>query len=148
MSLWLCYFITHLKVNYFWKKAPPQTFDWVLNRALGNTVKKQLFQRHLPSYVKLSVSLFLSCIFHFATQIKKNNMLQKEKKIELLKNLLYYLGNPASSRILLTELLQMTWARSYAHFLNFWSDKEGLDCFLWPNILPKLSKKALTNPKQ
>ena len=27
-------------VNYFCKKAPTQTFDWVLNMAPGNTVKK------------------------------------------------------------------------------------------------------------
>ena len=27
-------------INYFCKKAPPKIFDWVLNLALANTVKK------------------------------------------------------------------------------------------------------------
>ena len=29
-------------INYLCKKAPPQTFDWVLNTAVGNTVKKSI----------------------------------------------------------------------------------------------------------
>ena len=30
----------HLKVlNYFCKRAPPQTLGWILNAALGNTVR-------------------------------------------------------------------------------------------------------------
>ena len=44
-----------LKVgNYFCKKAPPQTFDWVLNMALINTVKKI----HLKYISQLFGSLF------------------------------------------------------------------------------------------
>ena len=41
------------------------------NMALDNTVKKLPFKRYFPSYVKLFVSLLLSCIFCFVAQIRK-----------------------------------------------------------------------------
>ena len=41
----------------------------------------------------------------------------------------------------------MTCARSYAQFLNFLSNDEDLDCYLWPNILPKVSKITVIYPE-
>ena len=58
------------------------------------------------------------------------NVLQKEMK--RLK--------PACSWFPLIELMKMTCARSYGWCLNFLSNREGLDCFLWLNVLPKLSE--------
>ena len=40
----------------------------------------------------------------------------------------------------LSESLKMSCPRSYVWFLNFLSNPEGLDCFLWSKFLPKLSK--------
>ena len=40
----------------------------------------------------------------------------------------------------LSESLKMSCPRSYVWFLNFLSNPEGLDCFLWSKLLPKLSK--------
>ena len=40
----------------------------------------------------------------------------------------------------LSESLKMSCPRSYVWFLNFLSNSEGLDCFLWSKFLPKLSK--------
>ena len=50
-----------------------------LNTSLGNTIQKGTFKRHLHNHIKHSVSLFLSCVFYFLEQIKKN-LLQNEIK--------------------------------------------------------------------
>ena len=41
------------------KKALPQTFGWVLNTALGNTVKKWLFKKIIPWLCKTSCVIIL-----------------------------------------------------------------------------------------
>ena len=77
-------------LNIFAKKALPQTFDWVLNTALNNTIKKQPLKRYFPNYVKLFVSLFLTCIlnifilniFFFVTKIKKR-VTKRNKRLNL-----------------------------------------------------------------
>ena len=64
------------------------TFGWVLNSALGNTVKKQKkepFKRYFPSYIKLFVIIlimFLSCIFYFyfICCTNQKNVLQKKNE--------------------------------------------------------------------
>ena len=88
------------------------------------------------SYVKLFVSLFLSCIFHFCCK-NQRNVLQKEVKDRTFET--YLLIEEPSFWFLLIESLKMICARSFASFLNFLSNGEGIDCFLW-HILPKPSK--------
>ena len=74
----------------------------------------------------------------------QKNLLQKEIKDWTFEA--YLLTEETSSRFLLTESLKMTCARSYAWFLNFLSNGEGLDC-LSRYVLPKLSKITVTCPK-
>ena len=59
----------------------------------------------------------------------------------------YLLTAEPSSWFLLIESLKMTCTRSYAWFLKFLSNREGVDCFLRLNILPKLSKITVTVTK-
>ena len=59
----------------------------------------------------------------------------------------YFLIWETSSWLPLIESLKMTCGRSYAWFLNFLSNEEGLDCFSRPNVLPKRSKITVTKPK-
>ena len=66
------------------------------------------------------------------------NVLQKVIKVWTLK--VYLLTGEPSSWLLQTESLKMTCTRSHAWFLDFLSNSEGLDCFLWPDVLPKVSK--------
>ena len=51
-----------------------------------------------------------------------------------------------SSAFPLIESLKITCARSHALFLNFLWYWECLDCFSWPNILPKLGKITVACP--
>ena len=125
---------------FFWKSS---TIDFWLGSKYGSCQyrKKKLFKRYLPSYVKLSVSLFLSCMFYFVAQIRKT---EREKKLNLWSLFINRRSRFSSS---LTESLKMTCARSYAWFLNILSKGEGLESFLRPNVLPKLSKITVTSSK-
>ena len=51
----------------------------------------------------------------------------------------YLITGELSSWFWMAESLKMTCARPYVWFLNFLSSR-GLDCFLQPNVLRKLSK--------
>ena len=66
------------------------------------------------------------------------NVLQKVIKVWTLE--VYLLTGEPSSWLLQIESLKMICTRSHAWFLDFLSNSEGLDCFLWPNVLPKVSK--------
>ena len=54
----------------------------------------------------------------------------------------YLLTEKPTSWFPLTESLKITCARWYTCFV-----REGLDCFSWPNVLPKISKITVTCPK-
>ena len=61
-----------------------------LNTSLGNTVQKdtsETVKRHVLNHIKHSVSLFLSCIFYFEKQIKKNVSQNKIKDLIEISNL-------------------------------------------------------------
>ena len=59
-------------------------------------------------------------------------------------NLWSLLIGELSSWFQLTESWKMICARPYAWFLKILSSRGGLDCFLLPNVLPKLSKITVT----
>ena len=79
---------------------------------------------------------------HIFCHTYQKNVLQKEIKDWTFE--VYLLTGKLSSWFQLIELLKMTCTRSYALFVNFLSSIEGLDCFLWPNVLPKLIKIIVT----
>ena len=82
---------------------------------LGNGGTKDFVKDFLSS-VKLFVSLFL-CKFYSMVKIWKN-LVQKEIKDWTYKA--YLLTEETSSWFLLIESLKITYAKSYAWFLNFY----------------------------
>ena len=87
---------------------------------------------------------FLSLLFYFITQVRKTYY-RKKWKIEPLKSI-YELGNQVLDSSWLNHWNDMC-LRSYAWFLNFLSNNEGLNFFSRPKVLPKLSKITVTSPK-
>ena len=90
-----------------------------------------------------TVSVFI-LIIHILLQKSEKHVTEKYKDWIFEVSLL--IREPISW-FRLFESLKMTWARSYAWFLNFLSDREGFNCFLWPNVLSKPSKMTETCPK-
>ena len=81
--------------------------------------------------------VFILIMHIFFCHTNQKNMLQKEIKGWTFEVCLWT-GEP-SSWFPLIESLKMACARSFEWFLNFWSNGEGLDCVLQPNVLPKIS---------
>ena len=104
--------------------------------------KKGPFKRYFPSYVKLFVSLFLSCIF-FLSHKSEKRVTERNKRLNLW-SLFINLGTQFFLIQADFKSLKMTCAKFNAWFLDFKSDREGLDCFSRPNISPKLIKVTVT----
>ena len=81
---------------------------------------------------------------HYFCCKNQKKVLQKEIKDWTFE--VYLLTEETSFSFSLFESLKMTFARSYALFLNILSNREGLDWFLW-HVLPKLCKITVTCPK-
>ena len=68
------------KIHYFCKKAPPQTFDWVLNTALGDTVKKSIHVKGI-SQVMSNFFLFLYSVHaYFILLLKSEKRVTERNK--------------------------------------------------------------------
>ena len=62
----------YVVANYFCKTAPPQTFDWVLNTALHDTVKKSIHFKVFPNLCKtFCVFILIMYIIYFVAKIRK-----------------------------------------------------------------------------
>ena len=88
------------------------------------------------------------CVFFLIMHIlfcctNQKNVLQKEMKDWTFE--VHLLTDKPTSWFPLIESLKMTCAWPYWWFLNFLS--EGLDCFSWPNVLPRNSKITVPCPK-
>ena len=103
---------------------------------------ESIFKRYFPSYVKPFVSLFLSCIFYFVTQIRKT--LQKEIKDWVFWSPFINWGTPSGlNSCWLNQwkwLVQdpITGSRIFCQTQGIWI------VFSWPNVLPKLIKITVT----
>ena len=83
--------------------------------------------------------LFLSCIFYFVWQIRKTCQRRNEK--QPFKSM-YWLGNSVLDSSWLNHWTWIVPDPMHVWFLNFLSNGWSLDCFLQPNVLPKLIKKT------
>ena len=105
--------------------------------ALADTVKKVAIWKIFLQLLKAFCDFFLAMHILYCCK-NQQNVLQKKIKDWTLE--VYLLTGETSSWLLLTESPKVTCARSYAWFLNFLSNGEGLDCFSRPNVLPKVVK--------
>ena len=72
------------KVNQFCKKAPPQTFDWILNMALGDIFKKVII---LKIFLKLckTFCVYSYCAYFILLLKSEKKFYRKKQKTETLK---------------------------------------------------------------
>ena len=124
------------------KSSTNQAFDWILNTAIGNTVKKVAIWKAFPQFsLKRFVSFILIMQSLFCRKCQKN-VLQKEKT-EPWKPI-YYWGN--QFLIPADWIIENNLCQILCVVLEFLSNGEGLEWFLQQN-LPKLGKITVTCPK-
>ena len=103
--------------------------------------KKVAIKKIFPQLCNTFWIFILNMHFLFCCKNQKNVLQIKIKDFEVC-----FLTQEPNSWFPLIESWKMTCARSYVWFLNFLSNGVGLDCFLQPNVLPKLGKITVTYP--